>query len=258
MKFVLKSTLIAITIFVILSLATSRSASKSKTKDVRTITGKTPKQTDGSGNVTELGKHDIKCPTGSALSYFKLERGGGKFHYKKNCLAHLAISNDSKVQYTGYTSREDKGTNFLDRQKVKCPKGKVLSQFKLQTKKGKMRYQFTCTTADIGKCYDKVTSKTDGGKNYESYYLDRQNKIKVTNKNSQVFQGFKLQTKNFGWNPFSGRNYNVQYYYTIYYCDLNAAKEPAPKTPEQQAEDAKNLQAGIADHREREVRRRFK
>merc|ERR1712166_943088 len=233
MKFVLKSTLIAITIFVILSLATSRSASKSKTKEIRSIRVVTKKTSDGSGNISNLAALDIKCPTGSAISYFKLERSGGKFNYKHDCLAHLAISTDSKVEYTSWKDREDKGTNFLDRQKVQCTKGKVLSQFRLQTKTGKMRYQFTCTKADLGKCYDKVTPKTNGVK--------------------------KLGIVNYSWIASVGRGYNVKYFYTINYCDLNKAKEPeTPHTVEQQAEDEKDTQANIVDHREREVRRRFK
>merc|ERR1711957_997623 len=166
-----------------------------------------------------------KCPTGSAISYFKLERSGGKFNYKHDCLAHLAISTDSKVEYTSWKDREDKGTNFLDRQKVKC------------------------TKADLGKCYDKVTPKTNGGKNYESYYLDRQNKIKVTNNKKQVLTGFKLGTVNYSWIASVGRGYNVKYFYTINYCDLNKAKEPeTPHTVEQQAEDEKDTQANIVDH----------
>ena len=257
MKFVIKSTLIAITIFVILSLATSRSASKSKTKEIRLIKVKTDKTSEGNGNISKLKNLNIKCPTGSAISDFKLQRGGKKINYTHHCLAHLAISTDSQVQYTQWDDLKDKGTNYLDRQKVQCSTGKVLSQFKLETNKNetKMRYQFTCTKADLGTCFDKVTPKTKGGKNYESIYLDRQNKIKVTNNKKQVLIGFKLQTDNYSWNPF--KDYNVKYSYKIKYCDLNKQKEPEQNvTQEKIAEDEKDTQANIVDHREREVRRR--
>jgi hypothetical protein len=251
MKFIIKLTLAAITIFAMFSLATS-SKTSGDGKDLNLQTGLT---SDGDGKVRYLKGINTTCPTGSALSAFRLRRSGSKLRYKASCLSHESINKSPAptTHYTSYNDRKDsnssKGTNYLDRQHVKCPAGTLLSGFQLQDNGSKMRYKFSCIKADLGTCYVKTTGKTEGGKNYSSIYLDRQS-VKVTKSGKQALQGFSLKTKYIDWSWFKSTNINYSYRFT--YCDVKTFK-PTPIETTQAQEDQKALKV---DARERNIRRR--
>merc|ERR1712151_41416 len=263
MKFDIKSILLVITIIAVVSAATSRKRRVlSKSKLARAIEVRNKWTTADKGGIIYLDRQNVECPTGAGLTSFKLERdqGANKVRYFAKCVAHLAIKNENPTSHqTGLNAHKNesgnRGTNYLDRQHVKCPAGSVLTQFKLSTVNSQIRYDFKCAKAELGKCYSKTTSKTQGGKNYQLWYLDRQNNVQVTQPLKQAMTGFKLKT--IYHNSFSAffSGYNVEYRYEITYCDL---KNVANEQPQDPVLEKQETEQNLVDHREREVRRRFK
>lgn len=250
MKFI-KSTLIAITIFCILSFATSRTISKNKSKSKtlmsRVINLYNSYTNAGNGSVSNLGSQNISCPTGSAISYFQLSRGNNTFRYQVKCVSMPGIDLTPVQKYTPWNVHNGAGgsTNFLDRHYINCPSNQVLQQYQLQNSGANIRYSYKCVKAIIKNCYQKQTSWTKGGKNYYFWYLDRQT-VSVADTKTQAIQSFRINTKyNDSW---FFPSYKVEYRYTFTICTLNEPV-PVPLT----AQKTKEM---TLDSTERAVRRR--
>merc|ERR1712032_1552566 len=117
------------------------------------------------GGVVYLDRQNVECPTGSALTSFKLERNqvGNQVRYFAKCVNHSAINGNPTSHQTSLNSQKNesgnRGTNYLDRQNVKCPTGSVLSQFKLSTIGGQIRYDFQCIKAQLENATQKTLQK---------------------------------------------------------------------------------------------------
>ncbi|CAB9504166.1 Mannan endo-1,4-beta-mannosidase [Seminavis robusta] len=95
------------------------------------------------GNVIFLDRHAIGCQ-GKAIQYLRLVSDGGNIGYAYQC------GYDDLFEVTDYYTEWDSigflGTGqpgYLDRHKVSCPTGKVLSFVQLQTNDS-MRYHYRC------------------------------------------------------------------------------------------------------------------
>ena len=96
------------------------------------------------GLATNLLK--VTCAAGSVLSGFHLQRNGGqdKIRYQFNCLKHAGVGTKTYSKDTDWTERgTSKGTNYLDRQNVRCEVGYGIQSFWLENN-GKLRYRYKC------------------------------------------------------------------------------------------------------------------
>mgnify|MGYP000927875178 CR=1 FL=1 len=231
MKFIIKSTLFAIAFFYLLSVVTTnrsrRTKTATKTKNPNLFQIYSNWANAGNGDVASLSALNVQCGSGSALASFHLDRSVENIRYEAKCIAQEGISSKVSEHSTPANVHNGSGgsTNFLDRHHLICPEGSLIQQFQLQKEGNKIKYNYKCVEALIdGKCYKKYTSWTEGGKNYNNYYLDRQT-ASVGNLNHQAIGGFRLLTEYPSFSFF--RTNKVNYRYEILVCNL----KPAPGKP---------------------------
>lgn len=184
---------------------------------------------DGSGDVIFLDRQKVSCPAKQAISYFRLNRQGSNLRYKYACISHAGITDEVRTKYTGWNKHDGTGgsTNYLDRHNVKCDRNWVLQSFKLQTSGSNIRYKYKCVHAPCQDTYtDRDTGRTDAGRKYETYYLDRQEVGAVLGNyhSNQALFGFRLQVIYKKWYQ-SGI---AEYYYKRSTCTI---KNPPPTPP---------------------------
>ena len=148
------------------------------------------------GRIAYLDRQRPTCVSGSAMSYFYLDRNGSSRDYARYEVSCLGSANINKKTRPGVTSWNDtsgsKAVNYLDRHKVSCPTGSLLKSFKLERQGSRIRYVYYCSTAKTLCCKTFQNKKTDLG-NKSFFYLDRQPVGKLNSK-TMALKGFRLHT----------------------------------------------------------------
>lgn len=213
-------------------------------------TGHTAWASHSNGKVTSLKDHKVLCSTGTALVRFQLQRDDRNIRYSFDC-TQLSIFKDQQIviKNTKWNSYNGDGgaTNYLDRHEMKCGDWQAITGFQLQVQGDKMRYEYYCTNENqelmvkgSEMCYDKSTSWTQGGKDYDVVYLDRQN-VEESNPEKGAIKSIKLETKYQSWSIF--HSYNVEYRYKIKQCGFRIA---TPKVVNASSGDSATANAHMA------------
>jgi len=137
----------------------------------------------GDGETVYFDRHNVQCKDGTAMTGWKLTRGGT---HDKIKFAYTCCDMNSNV--LGECSEESTKLNdgggskwpsiYLDRHKVKCKKGTAMTGWRLDRggtrDKYKIKYKCCKVSPDMPKCTTKKTPKNDWGDG-KSIYLDRHN-----------------------------------------------------------------------------------
>lgn len=176
-------------------------------------TNRTKADDRGEGKVQYLDRHEIDCGQDKVVSYFKLERPSfDSVYYQYSCNAIRTPGKQTEYATAWDVYEDDKGTNFLDRHKVKCPHGEALSKIHAEVGPSDklLRYSYVCTTARLCDCKNLTTKLIYGGR-HEKFPLQYLDKHALGNETSMsaALTYFKLNVTPGG---------DFQYEYTL--CDL--------------------------------------
>eukprot|EP00111_Clytia_hemisphaerica_P024940 TCONS_00073484-protein len=137
---------------------------------------------DGNGDARYFDRHQLKCPSATAINLLRLERDSTLTKYRfvyKCCSIGATACNSTKLTRNSFSYDGTGSARYLDRQYVECNKH-LISSLRLETnllnfQGDKIRYVYNCCQApnQHRTCYSAMTKFSDDGGG-SAIYLDRQ------------------------------------------------------------------------------------
>ena len=98
------------------------------------------------GGINYLDRHNVDCPGNSFLSYLNYIERSGKFRIQYKCTQYNAIRTECEDVNNGFQSIGD-NMIYMDRQRVTCPSGKMMTSYKPSTRGKDTTIQSRCCKA---------------------------------------------------------------------------------------------------------------
>jgi len=140
---------------------------------------RTPSQYDGHGHVVYLDRHNVQCPTDTAMTQFWLRRSGHTTDFFAFECGLIPSCSSSRGLTTPGNDDGRGNMIYLDRHNVECNYNEVMTQWRLyRPTHTTMSFAYTCCAPvkPLGTCTEKQTPiNVDGGGN--TIYLDRHNVV---------------------------------------------------------------------------------
>lgn len=128
---------------------------------------------DMGDSLVYLDRHNVSCPSGSAIQAFQFENTGNQIRIAYRCLRSSNISGSCSVQQTPWNA-EGKEFYYLDRHFLDCgTPGRVVNSFKLIRTSGRIALQYTCCGVSGGVASWYRTRNAETGEGHRGNTIGR-------------------------------------------------------------------------------------